>query len=42
MLHYWIIVVVGPKFREDVRRASDDQLSGVNAAEDVSRHLSPT
>lgn len=37
MLDHWLIVIGGGKFLEDVRRAPDDQLSGVGAAEDVSQ-----
>ena len=38
MLTQWMIVVTGPQLIEDVRRASDDQLSSRDAFAEVICH----
>lgn len=41
MLTQWMIVVTGPELLADIRRASDDQLSFIHAAAEVSHTAHP-
>jgi hypothetical protein len=41
MMTQWMVVVTGPELLADIRRASDDQLSFIDAAAEVMRAAHP-